>query len=186
MKPKDGDFTAPDLNLAARLAGWLLNSQTFSPDVTLHSAVCEIESSLHVEELGCAVYKDTVSFSGARVKKETLPRFLNLLSPILHSWDLFVHQIGIPSDKIFEIKVTNANSGPNWLYICFTQAMEWWVANHSSPTYEMIIAVLDPEMGQTTPVMNRTLASQVKEFMAKEWSEFLFEVCSYLNKYNCL
>ena len=117
------------------------------------------------------------------MKKETLPRFLNLLSPVLHSWDLFVHQIGIPSDKIFEINRTNAHSGPNRLYMCLTQAMEWWVANHSNPTYEMIIAVLDPEMDQTTPVMNRTLAKQVKEFMTKEWSEFLFNVCSYFKRF---
>ena len=51
------------------------------------------------------------------------------------------------------------------------RAMDWWVANHSNPTYEVIIAVLDPESGQTTPVMNRTLSSQVKEFMVKEWGK---------------
>ena len=123
-------------------------------------------------------------FLGARVKKETLPRFLNLLSPVLHSWDLFVQQIGVPTDKISEINITNAHSGPNRLYMCFTQAMEWWVANHSNPTYEVIIAVLDPEMGQTTPVMNRTLAKEVKEFMTKEWSEFLVNVCSYFKRFN--
>ena len=105
------------------------------------------------------------------MRKKTVPTVLNLLSPVLHSWDLFAQQIGIPMDKISEIQVTNANSGPNWLFKCFSQAMYWWVANDSSPTYEAIIAVLDPEMGQTTPVMNRTLASQVKELMAKEQGE---------------
>ena len=119
------------------------------------------------------VYIKILHFSGTYVKKETLPRVVNLLSPVLHSWDLFVQQIGVPTDKVYEIRAANANSGPNWLYMCLTQAMEWWVINHCNPTYEVIIAVLDPEMGQTTPVMNRTLATQVKEFMAKEWSELL-------------
>ena len=102
------------------------------------------------------------------MKKETLPRVLNLLFPVLHCWDTFVQQIGVPIHKVSEIKAANTNSGPSWLSKCFTQAMDWWVDNHSCPTYEVIIAVLDPEMGQTTPAMNRSLASQVKKFMAKE------------------
>ena len=107
------------------------------------------------------------------MKTETLPRFLNLLSPVLHSWDLFVQQIGVPTDKASEIQAANANSSPSWLLKCFTQAMEWWVANHSSPTYEVIMDVLE-----TTPVMNRTLAKEVKEFMTKERGELFFNAYS--------
>ena len=102
------------------------------------------------------------------MKNEILPRLLTLLSPVIHSWDVFVQQIGVPADKVLEIKTANAHTSPSWLYTCLTEALRWWVANYSSPTYEVIIAVLEPEVGQTTPVMNRTLASEVKEFMAKE------------------
>ena len=127
------------------------------------------------------MYKDNVMYfllSGTCVRKETLPRVLNLLSPVLHSWDLFVQQIGVPTYKVSEIIAANANRGPNWLYTCFTQAMEWWVANYPSPLYEVIIAVLDPTMGQITPVMNRTLANDMRKFLATEWGELL--ICGVL------
>ena len=102
------------------------------------------------------------------MKNEILPRLLTLLSPVIHSWDVFVQQIGVPADKVLEIQTVNAHTSPSWLYTCLIKALRWWVDNYPNPTYEMIIAVLDPEVGQTTPIMNRTLASEVKEFMAKE------------------
>ena len=40
--------------------------------------------------------------------------------------------------------------------------------NHHNSTYEAIIAILDPKRGQATPVMNRALARQVKQFIAKQ------------------
>ena len=79
-------------------------------------------------------------------------------------------QIGVPSTKVLEIHATNARIGPNWLFTCFQHAMEWWVVN-CHPTYEAIIAVLDPTPGQITHVMNRTLAREMKKFMAKEQGE---------------
>ena len=102
------------------------------------------------------------------MKEKALPRLVSLLSPVVHSWASFAIQIGVPSVQVSQIRAANPQSGPSDLYICFTQALEWWVNNHHNPTYEAIIAVLDPEMGQTTPVMNRALASEVKRFMAKE------------------
>ena len=104
------------------------------------------------------------------MKKEALPRLVNLLSPVVHSWKLFAEQIGVPTSQVSQIRALafNAPTGPSYLYTCLYQALMWWVANHHNPTYEAIIAVLDPEMGQTTPVMNRYLASEVKRFMAKE------------------
>ena len=112
---------------------------------------------------------------GTRVEEKVLPKLVSLLSPVVHSWALFAMQIGVPLVQVSQIRAANPPSGPSDLYICFTQALEWWVNNHPNPTYEAIIAILDPEMGQTGPVMNRALASQVKRFMAKEqqgeWKE---------------
>ena len=112
---------------------------------------------------------------GTRVKEKALPKLVSLLSPVVHSWALFAIQIGVPIVQVSQIKAANPQSGPSDLYICFIQALEFWVNNHPNPTYEAIIAILDPKMGQTTPVMNRDLASQVKGFMAEEqqgeWKE---------------
>ena len=100
--------------------------------------------------------------------KEVLTKFQNILIPVLHSWDLFAMQIGVSADKVSQIQAANARIGPNWLSTCLNEALEWWVANYSNPTYEVIIAVLDPEKGKMNPVMNRALAKEVKKFMAKE------------------
>ena len=102
------------------------------------------------------------------MKEKALPKLLNLLSPIVHSWALFARQIGMPSTQISLIRAANPVPGPNYLYTCFTKTLEWWVNNHHNPTYEAIIAILDPKRGQTTPVMNRILAEQVRKFMAKQ------------------
>ena len=59
----------------------------------------------------------------------------------------FKLQIGVPADQISQIKAVNPATNPSYLY------------------------VLDPKYGETTPVMNRALASQVREFMAKELGE---------------
>ena len=113
----------------------------------------------------------TLLFSGTRVNKEALPKLLNLLSPVVCSWDLFTQQIGVPPTQISQIKVASPQSGPSYLYKCFTQALEWWVANHDNPVYESMIDVLDPGIGKVTPVMNRVLASELREFMAKHRGE---------------
>ena len=102
------------------------------------------------------------------MKEEALPRLVNVLSPVVHTWEVFAVIIGVPSSQVSLIRAANPPTGPSHPYRCLSQALEWWVNNHDNPTYEAIIAVLDPEMGQTTPVMNRTLASEVKRFMAKE------------------
>ena len=102
------------------------------------------------------------------MKEKALPKLLNLLSPIVRSWTLFARQIGVPVSQISLIRKVNPVSGPRYLYTCFTETLEWWVNNHHNPTYEAIIAILDPKRGQTTPVMNRTLARQVRKFMAKQ------------------
>ena len=106
------------------------------------------------------------------MKETALPKLLNLLSPIVHSWTIFARQIGVPASQIFVIRAANPVPGPNYLYTCFTETLEWWVNNHHNPTYEAIIAILDPKRGQMTPVMNRDLARQVREFMAKQQGEF--------------
>ena len=97
---------------------------------------------------------------------------LNLLSSVLHSWDLFVEQIGVPSTKVSEICTANIFT-PALIGFSHALSMRWesWVAN-CHPTYEAIIAVLDPKPGQTNPVMNRGLVCDVKEFIAKEQGEF--------------
>ena len=102
------------------------------------------------------------------MEEKALPKLLNLLSPIVRSWTLFARQIGVPVSQISLIRKANPVSGPRYLYTCFTETLEWWVNNHHNPTYEAIIAILDPKRGQTTPVMNRTLARQVRQFMAKQ------------------
>ena len=101
------------------------------------------------------------------MKEEALPRLLNVLSPMAHRhrWAIFARQIGVPASQVSQIRAANPPTGP---YTCLSQALEWWVNNHDNPKYETIIAVLDPEGRQTTPVMNRYLASQVKVFMAKQ------------------
>ena len=105
---------------------------------------------------------------GTCVQEESLPRLLNLLSPVVHNWELFAQQLGVPSSQISQIKASNPTTGPSYLYICFSQTLEWWITNDDNPTYEAIIAILDPKRGQITPLMNGTLASKVKKFMAKE------------------
>ena len=96
---------------------------------------------------------------------------LSLLSPVVCSWDLFVQQIGVPPAQISQIKAGNPQTGPNYLYKCFTQALEWWIANHDNPVYERMIAVLDPGPGKVTPVMNRALAKELREFVAEQRGE---------------
>ena len=120
------------------------------------------------------------------MKEKAVPKLLSLLSPVVHSWTVFARQIGIPASLISQIRAANPPAGRSYLYTCFTQALEWWVNNHRNPTYEAIIAILDPKRGQTTPVMNRTLARQVRKFMVKEQQghgEFqlhLFDLAVYL------
>ena len=98
--------------------------------------------------------------------EEALPRLLNLLSPVACSWDLFVQQIGVPPAQVSHIRAVNPPTGPNYLFRCLTQALEWWVANHENPVYEGMINVLGPGPGCATPVMNRTLANQLRAFIA--------------------
>ena len=113
----------------------------------------------------------TLLLLGTRVKKEALPKLLNLLSPVVHSWDLFAQQIGVPSDVISQIKVATPQTGRNYLYKCFTQALEWWVANHDNPVYKSMIDTLDPGIGKMTAVMNRALARELREFIANQQGE---------------
>ena len=111
------------------------------------------------------------------MKKEALPKLLDLLSPVAHLWDLFAQQIGVPPAQISQIKVANPQSGPDYLYKCLTQALEWWVANDGDPVYERMSDVLDPGIGKTTPVMNRALARELREFMGtqrgKSWNNWI-------------
>ena len=96
---------------------------------------------------------------------------LNLLSPVACSWDLLAQQIGVPPAQISQIKVANPQTGPNYLHKCFAQALEWWVANHDNPVYEKMIDVLNPGPGRVTAIMNRALANELREFMAKQRGE---------------
>ena len=105
------------------------------------------------------------------MKKEALPKLLRLLSPVACCWDSFALQIGVPPAHISQIKVANPQTGPNYLYQCFTQALEWWQANHENPVYETMIDVLDPGPGKVSPAMNRALANELREFMAKQRGE---------------
>ena len=105
------------------------------------------------------------------MKKEALPKLLNLLFPIVYIWDLFALQIGVPPPQISQIKAATPQTGPNYLNRCFTQALEWWQSNHDNPVYEIMIDVLDPGIGKVTTTMNRALANEVREFMAKERGE---------------
>ena len=116
-------------------------------------------------------------FVGTRVKEEALPRLLSLLSPVVHSWRLFALQIGVPMVQIAQIQATNPPTNPTSLYMSLAQALEWWIANHHNSTYEVIISVLDPKLDETTPVMNRALAGQVRGFMAKEQGELYLKLC---------
>lgn len=102
------------------------------------------------------------------MKEEALPRLLNLLSPVVHSWGLFARQIGVPSVHISQIQAANPPVNATSLYRSLTHALDWWIVNHPNPTYELIISALDPNLGQATPVMNRALAREVRVFMAKE------------------
>ena len=105
------------------------------------------------------------------MKEGALPELLNLLSPVVHSWKLFAFQIGVPSDQISQIEAVKSSTNPTSLYTCLTQVLEWWRANHDNPTYEVIISCLDPKPGGATPVMNRALASDLREFVAKQQGE---------------
>ena len=109
--------------------------------------------------------------TGTLVRKEVLTRLQNLLDPIVANWSLFAQQIGVPYTKITQIQTVNARIGPTWISTCLQQALEWWVENGRSPTYEAIIATLDPPGDEMTPVMNRRLAGRVREFMARERGE---------------
>ena len=102
------------------------------------------------------------------MKKEALPQLLNLLSPVAHNWDLFAQQIGVPPTQISQIQADSNYA----VYKCLIRALEWWEANHDNPVYESMIAVLDPGIGKVTPVMNRALASKLREFMAKQRGEY--------------
>lgn len=120
-------------------------------------------------------------FIGARVEESALPRLLRVLSPVVHSWSLFAKLIGVPSSQISSIEAENSHHTPcpSYLFNCFSQSLEWWVAHDRNPTYETILAVLDPKRGKPTSLMNGDLAEQVKEFMAKEQGELLHK--SYIN-----
>ena len=107
-------------------------------------------------------------YAGTLVKNEALLRLQNLLSTMEPSWDIFTQQIGVPNIVVTRIQTTHARTSPNWQSTCFTEALKWWVANHRNPTYEVIIAVLDPKEGEMNPIMNRALAKKVREFMAGE------------------
>ena len=122
------------------------------------------------QDIECSFYCALLVL-GTQVKKEALPKLLNLLSPVACSWDLFAQQIGVPLAQISQIKAANPQTGPSYLYTCFTQSLDWWKSNHDNPVYESIIDVLDPGIGKVTPTMNRALASEVREFMTKEQSE---------------
>ena len=113
---------------------------------------------------------------GTHVQKSSLPRLLDILSPVVHNWSSFAKLIGVPFSQISSIEA--ANPRPS-LYNCFSQSLEWWVANHDDPTYEAILAVLDPKRGETTPLMNRDLAKEVKEFMANKQGEPLCKSMVY-------
>ena len=104
------------------------------------------------------------------MKEEALPRLVNILSPIVDTWAVFAIEIGVPWSQVSQITAANppTQSGLSTLYTCLFQALMWWVNNHRNPTYETIIAVLDPEGGQEATVMNGPLARQVKRFMADE------------------
>ena len=120
---------------------------------------------------------------GTRVEESALPRLLGILSPVVHSWSLFAGLIGVPSSQITLIEAANPHPSPSSLYNCFGQSLEWWIANHHDPTYETILAVLDPKWGETTPLMNRDLAKQVKDFMAKERGELVHKSHTSLPKW---
>ena len=79
-------------------------------------------------------------------------------------------QIGVPSEVVSQITTANARTSPEWLSTCFSQALAWWVANQRNPgaTYEVILAVLDPEGDEIGPLLNRALAREVKDFMIKQ------------------
>ena len=83
------------------------------------------------------------------------------------------YNIGVPPHQVSLIEAANPRLNPSSLYNGLSQSLEWWVANHDDPTYEAILAVLDPKRGETTALMNRDLAKQVKKFMAKEQGELL-------------
>ena len=108
--------------------------------------------------------------TGTLVRKESLTRLLNVLDPVLPNWSLFAQQIGVPYSKVIQIETTNARIGPNWLYTCLQQALDWWIDNcrNPCPTYEVIIGVLDPAGDEMTSVMNRQLGGEVRQFMARE------------------
>ena len=116
------------------------------------------------------------------MKEEALPRLLSLLSPVVHSWRLFALQIGVPNVQISLIQAANPPTNPTSLYISLAQALQWWINNHDNPTYEVIISVLDPKLGEATSVMNRALASQVRGFMTKEQCELYLKLYLKLHR----
>ena len=42
---------------------------------------------------------------------KALPKFLNILSPVVHSWTVFARQIGVPSSQISLIRAANPPAG---------------------------------------------------------------------------
>ena len=111
---------------------------------------------------------------GIRVEESALPRLLGVLSPVVHNWSLFAKLIGVPSAQIALIEAANPHPSPSSLYNCLDQSLQWWIANYPDPTYKIILAVLDPKRGETSPLMNRELAIQVKQFLAHEQGELLY------------
>ena len=115
------------------------------------------------------------------MKREALPELLNLLSPVACNWDLFALQIGVPLTQIPQMKSANSRTGPPYLHTCLYLALEWWVANHDNPVYESMIDVLDPGPGKVTPVMNRALASELREFTAQQRGELTIQTVDWKN-----
>ena len=105
------------------------------------------------------------------MQKSALPKLLVILSPVVHNWSSFAGLIGVPSSQISVIEAAN----PRHRVKCLSQSLDWWITNHCNPTYEAILAILDPKWGETTPLMNRDLAKEVKEFMTKEQGELLYK-----------
>ena len=105
------------------------------------------------------------------MQKSALPKLLVILSPVVHNWSSFAGLIGVPSSQISVIEAAN----PRYTVKCLSQSLDWWITNHCNPTYEAILAILDPKWGETTPLMNRDLAKEVKEFMTKEQGELLYK-----------
>ena len=143
-------------------------------DIQLPSGTYPIHLETHGTNITCQyIVCSFFLLVGTRVRKENFPELSNLLSPVMDCWDLLVQQIGVPLDQISQIKLENPQSGTGYLYRCFTQSLKWWVDNHDSPVYESIIDILDPGSGKITPVMNKVLAGELKQFVTNQRGELL-------------